>query len=294
MLPTERRHAGTVGLDELTTGALVDLLLEAHADVPSLVVDAGRPTAAAVEHCVNRLSAGGRLVYVASGTPGWLVDADVAELPPTFGVPPGQLVVIRAGSTRYDPQQPDEDDRQVGARRVTSARVSAADLAVAVAASGSTPFTVAAAGRARECGAAVVGVTAVADSPLAAVADIPVVLATGAEPIMGSTRMRAGLAQRLWLTVFSTAVRVRLGRTPDNLLIKVAPVLAKLRDRRVAIVAEATGRDRGAAVALLRDAGDDVRVAVVMDLAGVAAGAAREALSAHAGRTRAAIAALAS
>ncbi len=171
--------------------------------------------------------------------------------------------------------------------------LSADDVAVAVASSGSTPFTIGAARAALAAGAFVIAVANVPDAELTRCADVAVVLDSAAEPIMGSTRMRAGLAQRMWLTVFSTAVMVRLGLTHDNLMVNVAPVLEKLRARRLTIACEATGRDPGDAAALLAAAGDDLRVAIVMDLARCDAAAARCALTANGGRTRSAIAAIA-
>jgi N-acetylmuramic acid 6-phosphate etherase len=134
-----------------------------------------------------------------------------------------------------------------------------------------------------------VAVVNVPESPLARASSVAIVLRTGAEPIMGSTRMRAGLAQRLWLTVFSTATMTRLGLTHDNLMVNVAPALAKLRERRLAILSELTGGPREDAAELLDRAGDDLRVAIVMTEAGVDHSVAGQALSAVGGRTRAAI-----
>lgn len=286
---TERRDPATIGLDLLAVDELVRVLTAAHADVSEVVAAAAPATAVAVTGAVVRLEAGGRLVYAGSGTPGWLLDADSAELPPTFGFPHERLAVVRARPAARSGARPDEDSPERGAAAVAALGIGEPDVVVAVASSGATPFTVGAAERAMRDGAFVVAVTSAPHSPLAAAARVRVLLRTGAEPIMGSTRMRAGLAQRLWLTVFSSAVMVRLGLTHDNLMVNVAPALAKLRDRRVAILAEATGDDRAASVRALRAGGDDLRIALVMALAGMLRDEAERALETAGGRTRVAI-----
>jgi len=286
---TEARRRDTCGLDRLDTSSLVERLLSAHDDVPAVVRAAAGATARAVDATTARLCDGGRLVYLGSGTPGRLGEADASELPPTFGWPPDRLVVVRARPAAEGMTEPDEDRPERGADDVAAACLGASDIVVALASSGSTPFTLGGARRASERGALVIAVVSVSASPLGAVADIEVRLETGAEPIMGSTRMRAGLAQRLWLTVFSTAVMVRLGRTHDNLMVNVAPILEKLRRRRVAILREATGVGEADAMHLLDAAGDDLRVAIVMQMAGATAERARCALDASQGRTREAV-----
>lgn len=289
MRGTEARRQDTIGLDRLSTAALVERLFGAHSDVQSVVNAALMATSRAVDAAVARLSAGGRLGYIGSGTPGRLAEADASELPPTFGWPPDRLIVVRARPASEGPAEPDEDRRDRGAGDVDATGLGAGDVVVAVASSGRTPFTLGGAQRASERGALVVAAVNVPASPLREVADIEVLLETGPEPIMGSTRMRAGLAQRLWLTVFSSAVMVRLGRTHDNLMVNVAPVLEKLRRRRVAILMEATGVERPAAARLLDAAADDLGVAIVMQLTGASAERARAALDTHEGRTRSAV-----
>jgi N-acetylmuramic acid 6-phosphate etherase len=292
MRPTERRHPDTVGIDALGSAELVDLLIEVHEDIPRVVRDASDATASAVELAVEQLHRGGRLVYIACGTSGWLADADAAELTPTFGFAAERLVVVRARQARATPGDPDEDHPARGAERLDGYAVGRADVAVAIASSGSTPFTVGAARAARERGAKLVAVVNVPGAPLAETADVAVVLDTGAEPILGSTRMRAGGAQRLWLTIFSTAVMVRLGLTHDNLMVNVSSDLTKLRERRVTLVVEATGLGREEAQRLIERANGDLRVAIVMELGGVDAEAARDALHASDGSTRRALSAL--
>ena len=282
----------TVGLDLLATDSLVRRLEESLADVPRVVAAARCQTTAAVEATAARLELGGRLVYAGSGTPGWLLDADAAELTATFGFPSDRLAVVRAGAAAASPDSPDEDSAAQGETAVNSFALGPEDVLVAVASSGSTRFTLGAASTASTDGALTIGVVNVADAALASLCTIVVELRTGAEPLAGSTRMRAGLAQRLWLTVFSTAVMTRLGLTHDNLMVNVAPVLDKLRQRRQTILAEVTGCEHAEVVTLLEAAGDDLRVAIVMAASAVDRPAAERALAASGGRTRAAVASL--
>jgi N-acetylmuramic acid 6-phosphate etherase len=289
MRETERRRADTLGIDLLETPVVVSRLTGALADVPAVVARAAPATAQAVDATRERLLTGGRLAYAGSGTPGWLVDADAAELAPTFGFPAERLIVIRGRSAAALGGAPDEDHPERGEEAVAAAGLAARDVLVSVAASGSTPFTCGAARRAAASGALTIAVANVPNSELASICDISVELGTGGEPITGSTRMRAGLAQRMWLTVFSTAVMVRLGLTHDNLMVNVAPVVDKLRERRTTILAEVTGQDRAQALHTLEAAGDDLRVAIVASVAGVDRESAEHALQACRGRTRAAI-----
>jgi N-acetylmuramic acid 6-phosphate etherase len=292
MRETERRHQQTIAIDLLETGDVVQTLMGAHADVPHVVSATSAVTATAVDGAVRGLTAGGRLIFAGSGTPGALVESDASELSPTFGFPRERLAIVRARSSQEaGPDGPDEDDRARGARAVDALRPGGDDVVVAVASSGDTPFTLGAATAAAGAGAFVVGVCNVPRSDLAAIASVAVELGTGPEPLMGSTRMRAGLSQRMWLTVFSTAVMIRLGLTYDNMMVNVAPVLEKLRARRLTILAEATGFDERSAAAVLDRAGDDLRVALVMALSGTGRDEARAALACAGGRVRGATAA---
>ena len=289
MLETEQRRQETIGIDTLSSTELVGGLLRAHGDIPAVVAAAVTETTSAVDAAAGRLALGGRLAYAASGTPGHLVTADAAEIPSTFGFPRDRLAVLCARSARESGTMPDEDSAERGREAVIEAGINSGDVVIAVASSGSTPFTTGAVREAHEQGAMTIGVVNVPGGPLAEAAAISVHLLTGAEPIMGSTRMRAGLAQKLWLTVFSTAVMVVLGLTFDNLMVNVAPSLAKLRARRLAILQEATGLGAPAAAELLDAAGDDLRSAMVMGLAGADHVRAEAALKGADGRVRVAV-----
>jgi N-acetylmuramic acid 6-phosphate etherase len=289
VLETEQRRQETIGIDTLSSAELVGGLLRAHEDVPAVVAAAEAETTSAIDAAAGCLALGGRLIYAASGTPAGLVAADAAEIPPTFGFPSARLKVVRARSAMESGGMPDEDSSQRGREAIIEAGVTSSDIVVGIASSGSTPFTTGAVRAAREQGALTVGVVNVANGPVAEAAAISVHLLTGAEPIMGSTRMRAGLAQKLWLNIFSTAVMVTLGSTFDNLMVNVAPSLEKLRARRLAILQEATGLPTDSAAELLDAAADDLRCAIVMGLANVDCASAEAALKRAEGRVRAAI-----
>lgn len=289
MRETEARHAVTADLDLLGSRELVHVLTATLADVPALVALAAAETAAAVDGAEACLRRGGRLVFIGSGTPGRLVEADASELFPTFGFPASRLVVIRAGADVQRAGGPAEDRPELATEQMARLKLSGDDVVVAVASSGSTPFTMQAARCAAASGAFVIVVANVPDPPMATHGAVTVVLRTRAEPVAGSTRMRAGLAQRMWLTVFSTAVMCRLGLVFDNLMVNVVPSLDKLRSRQVAILQAATGQTEQEAAEALADAGGVLPLAVVTSLAGVGTAEAAEALAASGGVVRAAI-----
>ena len=276
---TERRSDATRGIDLLDTGSAVRLLLDAQRQAHD-AVDADA-IAGAVERAASLIAAGGRLAYVGAGTSGRLAEADAAELPPTYGFPADRLVVLRPQTT--------EEDAETGRAAAAEAGLGRGDVVVAVAASGSTPFVVSAAEAARRRGALVIAMVSNPRSRLGDLADVSVELIAGPEPIAGSTRMKAGLAQKLALTTFSTALMICLGRTFDNLMVEVAPTLSKLLRRRAWIVSEACGLDADRARALLDECGGDVKVAIVSSLAGVDVAGACAALDSTGGVTRRAL-----
>ncbi len=238
----------------------------------------------------SRLAAGGRLVYAGAGTSGRLAVQDAAELPPTFGFE--RTVVLMAGGSEAgaSAREGAEDDEGDAAARVAAAEVGPEDAFVGVAASGRTPFTVAALRAARAAGAFTVGIANVEDAPLLAAAEAPVWLDTGPEVLAGSTRLAAGTAQKAALNLISTAALVRLGGAYGNLMVGMRPLNAKLRRRAAAMVARAAGVDEARATDALATAGGEVRVAVVVAKAGVDAERARAALDACGQRVREALA----
>jgi len=286
--PAERLDA-SVDLDELDTGELLRRIQGEDARVAPAVAAEAPALAAAVDAVVARLAAGGRLFYVGAGTSARIAALDAAELPPTYGTPPSLVQVIVAGGERalLHAVEGAEDDADAGSCEVLE-RVRAGDVVVGVAASGTTPFTVAAVEEARRLGALTVAVTARAGSPLAEAAEHAVVPRTGAEVVMGSTRMKAGTAQKLVLNALSTAVMVRLGRVYSNLMVEMPATNEKLRRRAARMVELAAGVTAAEAEAALAAASGDVKVGVLV-ARGLTPEAAAAALAAAGGNLRRAL-----
>jgi N-acetylmuramic acid 6-phosphate etherase len=255
------------------------------ATVAGAVAAAGDDLAAAIDAIVDRLATGGRLVYVGAGTSIALADIDAVECPPTFGTTVETVLAIGAGECAAV-----EDDAERGAADLRAAGIRAADAVVGISASGSTPYTVAALRTAREAGALCVSVVCASDSELARITDHAVVADVGPEIVSGSTRLKAGTAQKLIVNTISTVSMIRLGRTYDGLMVSVVPDNAKLRERARRNVVLASGHDEAAVDAALLAAEGDARVALVTLLAGVDAAAARERLERARGSVRDALA----
>lgn len=292
-VPTEARNSGTNDIDLLPTVDILRLINSEDATVPHAVAAVLPELARAVDLGVAALRGGGRVHYFGAGTSGRLATMDAAELPPTFGIARDRVVAHHAGGTEalVHAREGVEDDYAGGC--ADAATVTAADLAVGLTASGRTPYVAGALHRAREAGARTVLVTADPHSALAADVDVHVGVATGAEVIAGSTRMKAGTAQKLVLNTFSTAVMVRLGYTYSNLMVGVVATNAKLRGRMVTILTEATGLSEEVCAEALSRADGDTRIALVCLLTGVDVPTAADALHAAHGSVRAALRALA-
>jgi N-acetylmuramic acid 6-phosphate etherase len=286
---TEQRNPRSTSIDRMSTPDLLALINAEDRTVADAVAAVLPDVSAAVGLAVVALAGGHRVHYVGAGTSGRIAVLDAAELIPTFGLEAGRVVAHLAGGTRAltHPSEGAEDDETAGAAAVGA--VVAGDLVVGVTASGRTPYVRAALAAARERGAATVLVSANPASPMASTVDVHIGVDTGPEVLTGSTRMKAGTAQKLILNAFSTAVMVRLGRTYSNLMTDMAASNDKLRDRQVRIVAEATGADEAASRAALRGSDGDAKVAVVTLLAGTGAARAREALTASGGYVREAL-----
>jgi N-acetylmuramic acid 6-phosphate etherase len=277
---TERRIEANADLDLRGTRELVELINDADATVAAAVRAAGGPLAEAVDAIVERLRRGGRLVYVGAGTSGRLAAVDAAECPSTFGIEPERVLALVAVDEAH------EDDAETGASAVTAAGVGPDDAVVGLSASGRTPWVVAAVETARTAGAVTVGVACAPDTPLAAVVDHAVTVVVGPEVIAGSTRMKAGTAQKLVLNTISTIAMVRLGRTFGNLMVAVAALNEKQRGRARRTVELATGASEAEVDAVLGAAGGDAKVAIVSLLAGVDATEARARLESNGGVVR--------
>jgi N-acetylmuramic acid 6-phosphate etherase len=275
---------GSPLLETRTTRELVTILNVEDATVAGAVANAGDALAAAIEQIAARIARGGRLVYVGAGTSGRLAALDAAECGPTFGSPPGEVVAIVAGEG-----EDAEDDAGRGEADVQALGVGAEDAVVAVSASGSTPYTLAALETARAAGALCVAVVCAQGSALGAVAEHEIAAVVGPEVVSGSTRLKAGTAQKLVLNAISTVTMIRLGRTYAGLMVGVAPENAKLRERARANVQLASGAPDQEVDAAIAAAGGDARVALVSLLAGVDPAIARERLDGAGGSVRLAL-----
>lgn len=259
------RNPATLDIDIVSTRELVSMIQREDASVAEAVAEASDRIAHAIDEVVERLRNGGRMFYVGAGTSGRIAMLDAAEIPPTFGVSEDLVRVILAGGpSAFTNAVEGAEDREEDAVRQIDEEVSAADAVVGVAASGTTPFTVAAVRRANMLGALTVGITSKPQSPLSREVDIPIVVETGPEVIMGSSRMKSGTAQKLVLNTLSTGVMVRLGRTYSNLMIDMPATNEKLRARAVSMVEIAADVPKAKAVEALKNAGGDVRLAIVI------------------------------
>ena len=277
---TEAVHPGAADLDVRSTRDLVRLLNEEDKTVPGAVAEAGDELAAAIDAIAERMRRGGRLVYVGAGTSGALAALDAAECSSTFGSPPGDVVAVVADGDAG------EDDRAAATNALLELALRPEDCVVAVSASGSTPFVLAALEVAREAGALRVAVASVRASRAAAFAEHEVAAVVGPEVIAGSTRLKAGTAQKLVLNTISTVTMIRLGRTYGGLMVGVVRGNTKLRDRARRNVAVASGASEKQVDQALEAAAGDARVALVSLLAGVDAEAARARLEASDGSVR--------
>ncbi len=263
-LLTEAADPRYAGIDIMSVAELAAVMNDADATVPGAVRAAFPQIVPALEAAVARVRAGGRLIYVGAGTPGRLGILDASEVPPTFGLPPGRVVGLIAGGPTaiVSATEGAEDDRDAGAAVIDEHRVGAADAVIALASSGRTPFVLGAGERARERGAVTIGLSCNAHSPLSAVVEFPIEVLVGAEVVSGSTRLKAGTAQKLVLNMFSTIAMVQSGKTFGNLMVDVRASNAKLHDRAIRIISSLTGADDSLAERALADAGNEVKVAV--------------------------------
>lgn len=285
--PTERTNSRTSDIDLLPTLDVLHLLNAEDRAVPEAVGRALPELARAVDMAVAALRAGGRVHYVGAGTSGRLAVLDAAELIPTYNVPPNWVIAHQAGGSNAFQHAVEnaEDDSQSGAAVIES-EATGNDFVLGLTASGRTPFVMGALEAARGMGAGTALVSANPEKAADAPADVVIAPDTGAEPIAGSTRMKAGTAQKLVLTSFSTTVMIRLGRTYSNLMVSMVATNAKLRGRTVGILREATDATEETCEEALNAAGGDLKTALVHLLAGVDVERAAAALAATDGHVR--------
>ena len=290
-LPTEAGGEPGADYDLRATDELVSSMLRTDEAVLPAVAAATTGIAATIDAVAARLRDGGRLIYVGAGTSGRLAALDAAECESTFSTQPGQVVALVAGGITSPPlvQEEAEDDSAAGAADIEALDVAAKDAVVGVSASGRTPYVLGALEAAARRGALTAALVSVEESELGRVAEHEIAVVVGPEFIAGSTRLKAGTAQKIVLNMISTISMVRLGKTFGNLMVDVAATNEKLQARVRRIVETATGASPDRVEAALEESGGNAKVAIVSLLAGVDAGTARARLSEAGDNTRLAL-----
>jgi N-acetylmuramic acid 6-phosphate etherase len=282
---TEQRNPRTRGIGKKSSLEIVRAIHREDAMATKAVTGALPAISRAVETIVGALESGGRLFYVGAGTSGRLAALDAAELPPTFGTSSRMVQAVIAGGRRALTHAVEgaEDDRAQGARDLAAHGVSSKDVVVGITASGSTPYVLGALEFANRAGAATAGITSNPRTPITRMAKISIVTPTGPETITGSTRMKAGTAQKMVLNMLSTAVMIRLGRVYDNWMIGVALTNSKLQARGLRILVEATGATVANATRALRQSGHSMDAALIILKTGASAAEVKRLLRANNG-----------
>lgn len=282
MIPiTERDNERTSKIDEVSTLEALRLINDEDKKVAEAVEKVLPEIAQSVDKIVERLQNGGRLFYVGTGTSGRLGVLDASEIPPTFGVSYDLVQGVIAGGcdALYKATESSEDDERAGAEDLQKRGLSAKDAVVGIAASGRTPYTIGAVEFARKLGCFTACIACVPDSLITKKVEIAIVAKVGAEAITGSTRMKAGTAQKMILNMISTLSMIRLGYVKGNRMTNVKSSNAKLKERSLRILMAESGLDEIAAQDLLSKATNDLRVAIVMSKAQVSRDAAEKALA---------------
>jgi N-acetylmuramic acid 6-phosphate etherase len=265
-LCTEQTNPASADLDSLSALEIARLINAEDAKVAGAVERVLAQIARAIEICTVALAEGGRLIYVGAGTSGRIAALDAAECPPTFNTDPRMVQYVVAGGEKVlgTAHDADEDSRALGRRDLTRKRPTRKDVVIGMTASGRTPYTLAAVEYARERQAHTVGITCNPGSPLERAVDLIIVADVGPEVVAGSTRMKAGTAQKMILNMLSTGVMARLGYVYGNLMVNVHTSNEKLVERGLAALQTAAGVSRTRAEQTLKAAGMSVPVALVM------------------------------
>lgn len=285
VLTTEQVNPSCAHIDEMPTLEALRAINEQDRGVAGAVATVLPQLANLIDDTATRLAHGGRLIYVGAGTSGRLGILDASECPPTYGVSPEMVQGLLAGGVEafWKAAEGTEDRVDLGRNELLALKVCETDVVVGIAASGRTPYVIGALDCAREAGALTGALSCVSPAALSSHADHAIECVTGPEAICGSTRMKAGTAQKMMLNMISTEVMVKLGKVYGNLMVDVQPTNEKLVSRALRIVSAATGCDAAQAARALEESGRDVKVAILMVLLGKEQGACRRALEAHGG-----------
>ncbi len=295
-LATEQLNPASADLDLKSSLEIARIINKEDATVAGVVARALPQIARGIDWITDALARGGRLIYVGTGTSGRIAALDASECPPTFNVPASKVQFVMAGGVRALSRavEADEDSRELGVREIRKKKPGKKDVVIGIAASGRTPFTVAAVEYARKAGAKTIALACNPDSPLGKAAELAIVVETGPEVVSGSTRMKAGTAEKLVLNMLSTGAMVKLGYVYGNLMVNLHQKNTKLTERAITIVEKALDIDRDRAREALQRSGRDVPIAIVMAKAGVSRAGAEHSLRNSKGHVRRAIALAAS
>jgi len=291
-LSTEQPNPASADLDTKSALEIARIINSEDAKVAPAVERVLPQIAQAIDWIAEALASGGRLIYVGTGTSGRIAALDASECPPTFDTDPSLVQFVMAGGRKAlgAAVEADEDSRKLGVHEIRKRRTTKRDVIVGLAASGRTPFTIAAIEWAKSAGARTIAVTCNRDSPLEKAAELAIVVETGPEVVTGSTRMKAGTAEKMVLNMLSTGAMVRLGYVYDNLMVNLHQKNTKLTERAVMIVERALGVDRNQARKILKASRKDVPVAIVMHLTGASRKEAEKHLKLAGGNVRQAVA----
>lgn len=290
-LTTESRNENTLNIDSVSTLEMVKLINEEDKKVPYAIEKELESIAKAVDVTAERLSKGGRLIYIGAGTSGRIGILDASECPPTYGVSP-ELVqgIIAGGNTAiFKAIEGAEDNPELGKQDLIDKKLTKNDVICGIAASGRTPYVIGAMKYAKEIGAAVLCITMNKDSEMASIADVPISVTVGPEAIMGSTRMKAGTAQKLIANMISTGTMIKLGKVYGNLMVDVKASNEKLYTRAKRIVMLATEAEEALAEKVLVETNYDVKLSILMITTGLQMSEAEKLLNDNKGYVRKAI-----
>ncbi len=281
MRRTEERNPRSVGMDEKSPEEILRIINAEDRTIPEAVAEAIPEIAEGVEAIAETVRAGGRVFFLGAGTSGRLGVLEASEIPPTFGVSPDLFRALVSGGPGgvFGSVEALEDDEESGGSVLVDHDFGGKDLLVAISASGGTPFALGAMRRARSLGARIVAITNNRGSAMGGFADVSIVVDTGPEVVSGSTRMKAGTAQKMVLNMLTTAAMTRLGRVHDGYMIGVQASNVKLRGRAARIVGEIAGVGSEEAMEALNRANGDLKVAVVMIKSGIERKEAEKALA---------------
>lgn len=290
-LVTEGRNPNTMSIDKVSTLEMIEMINEEDKKVAVAVGQVKENIAKAVDLIAERLSKGGRLIYTGAGTSGRLGILDASECPPTYGVSFDLVQGLIAGgyTAIFKAVEGAEDNKELGKNDLIEKNITSKDVVCGIAASGRTPYVIGGMEYAKEVGAGVICVTMNPESEMAKIADVPIAVVVGPEVIMGSTRMKAGTAQKLVLNMLTTGTMVKLGKVYSNLMIDVQATNEKLVARSKRITMMATGENEEKVTEILNETNFDVKLSVVMIKTGLSMEKSKELLGKYNGYVQKAI-----